>query len=1151
MDMFSKTIAAVYIFACVLLGLSGCGGGGGGSSESGGGTAGDNPVTISGIATDDPIVGGTVTATAIDGTELNTATTDTDGRFSLMVDEADIQLGYELTVSGGYSGGEPFAGTLRAQYAAMDSTTNANVTLVTTLVHAMSQQLAGATPVDKRDAAIGRLVSMGMLQGGQWANMEPAGVDLATLRALVQREGLASWLNDMVSDLQDDDLSAEMMEGFPEAHGGIVALTLGDKNQSLAFQGAQLREKIEVVSISEADGSYEFELLSGPEGMSVDGNGTLRYDTPSQGLEGELLFSVQVTNTVAGNGRIYHSAIYLMPTEVVASGALGPEGGQIADEWEDVVLVVPSGMLAESTDLEILRGTQENGRYAYTIRSSTSLTQPVRLYLRDPLVQEGELDVSGGRSQVAVTKGQRPKKLFASEVFDTGNKWTGWRGWVAYVLEIGLSTNRVRKDLLDADGFLPALSSSSASVKYDAAVVSELRSLCGPQETFESQCAGREPILFVHGYTSGVRQPSDLPPLGGGEATWGRFPELLLEDGYAVFEFSWVTAARFRDAAADLADAIAVIQKATGKEVHLIAHSFGGLLARTYLQDLATKRSYQENVADLVTIGTPHSGIFAEAGEYHGVAFPDGQDSLLFKLCRQISCNQAGKPTPSAYTTATDVDLSSVFGVTKEPGGLVASLASITGSEKSLLVPVKALIGLTAYWGRYETGDGLITYEGQRFHPEFSCQEGDNCTDIPTQAGERPEYDSTVEEEVLGFPHGAVPDGELPGIVFAPKLGYRHTKTAAYSGLRGLFGEAYVEDREHAAYKAVTEWLTRHRSEDRTAASFTVTLEIVDAATKVPIPGATVLLGASSTMDESVTNANGVLSVEAAFFPFVPYTAYVNAPGYHAEQFPVVFTGDSADSLPPVIQKRILLEPDEPGRGDLGGQVTNSATGSPISGVDYGLFKNDRPVASGTTDADGRYLIAGLMRGTYELRLNAPAYDDAAFRINVQPAQLNVHDISITGPELVVDTGFNPDSGLFNWAYSDGQWLAAEFTIDSAHTITEVQTWIQSNYGGNGTASITLYSDGGEEPGVELHRAQYTISADGNGWFGASGLSWDVPVGTYWISFEVRPDDTLYVASIPSDAVTPLGNHATWDPLNGWRETDNLSLPIRIYGTPD
>ena len=136
-----------------------------------------------------------------------------------------------------------------------------------------------------------------------------------------------------------------------------------------------------------------------------------------------------------------------------------------------------------------------------------------------------------------------------------------------------------------------------------------------------------EPVLFVHGYTPApavnLLVTADRSALGGGDDTWGAFPRLLEERQLSnlathlpvrAYEFQWATNARFEQVADDLAQAIDEIFRATGETVTIVAHSFGGNLVRTMLQDLgATHRALAlqvtRHVRQVVTLGTPHSGI--------------------------------------------------------------------------------------------------------------------------------------------------------------------------------------------------------------------------------------------------------------------------------------------------------------------------------------------------------------------------------------------------------------------------------------------------------------------------------------------------------------------------------------------------------------
>jgi len=73
--------------------------------------------------------------------------------------------------------------------------------------------------------------------------------------------------------------------------------------------------------------------------------------------------------------------------------------------------------------------------------------------------------------------------------------------------------------------------------------------------------------------------------------------------------------------AAELAEAIRQVCRYTGaKEVRIVAHSAGGLVARVYLQNALPGVPYRGDVDRLITIGTPHLGsaLASHWGDYLG-----------------------------------------------------------------------------------------------------------------------------------------------------------------------------------------------------------------------------------------------------------------------------------------------------------------------------------------------------------------------------------------------------------------------------------------------------------------------------------------------------------------------------------------------------
>ena len=241
-----------------------------------------------------------------------------------------------------------------------------------------------------------------------------------------------------------------------------------------------------------------------------------------------------------------------------------------------------------------------------------------------------------------------------------------------------------------------------------------------------------EPVLFVHGYTRALNGPV----LGGGEDTWGAFPQLAAEKlsnsatGYPVqpYEFQWATNAKFEQVADDLASAVNDIFLATGQSVTIVAHSFGGNLVRTMLQDLgSTDRALSLQVAgkvrQVVTLGTPHSGISLPVSPsvdflVGTIRLPLGRDSAVLGACGQISCHQMGADSLSD-------DEAALVGVPVTAGFLAARLSLLDAHPISGAVPFAVGIGLglqldvVASLVSVTRGDGLISFDGQRFKPDL------------------------------------------------------------------------------------------------------------------------------------------------------------------------------------------------------------------------------------------------------------------------------------------------------------------------------------------------------------------------------------------------------------------------------------------------
>jgi len=119
----------------------------------------------------------------------------------------------------------------------------------------------------------------------------------------------------------------------------------------------------------------------------------------------------------------------------------------------------------------------------------------------------------------------------------------------------------------------------------------------------------------------------------------------------------------------------------------------------------------------------------------------------------------------------------------------------------------------------------------------------------------------------------------------------------------------------------------------------------------------------------------------------------------------------------------------------------------------------------------------------------------ATTTVATAPAEASV--ILDTGVELPFDVG--PAVGTT-------QWLAVGFEVTRPTVVTDVETYLFT-FGGDAQLTFVLRDDDAG-PGDELYSGVVGASETG-AWRGLHGLSWVIPTGTYWLSFETRPGQTF------------------------------------------
>lgn len=614
----------------------------------------------------------------------------------------------------------------------------------------------------------------------------------------------------------------------------------------------------------------------------------------------------------------------------------------------------------------------------------------------------------------------------------------------------------------------------------------------------------KEPVLFIHGYTA-------QNAFGGGYGTWGNFISLVaslqIEDReYIPFEFQWRTNSRFQDVTEDLFNAIQKIYNTFGnKKVHLVAHSFGGVLARTLLQNY-----YPDNVsldashmvASLTTIATPHSGI-APASNLHDVDFPKGRDSFLHSMAKQISVHQMGENVLLPYS---DLKINS------QPGEIAAALAKGIDPEENNTqhhmlprnVPIQSAIGLTAKFVEplyeLESGDKLISYEGQRFHPRLTLNEDSNLL-----LGENPfnnvDPEFYVFEKLLGLNNAVnlASFGQFsPYVHFTyPREGYKHSPAIKTFSPLAVYSDSNfvdchnIETCYHDSFLSVKYWLERYTSNpeafneitryfpvlqepvlvDESTNSYQFSAQKLDQLINHKTIKYCIVIN-NETIAASVHNTCGTSRYDDfpsdAFNPEWP----VEGPGYDLEPGYVyswtVFAVNPYNMWSQAEWWTLDLQEEEV-FVTISGQVVDSSTNQGISGA---VVSTSLDSMTATTDALGAFSLqtsteANYSSTPYIINISAEGYEtfssEGVWGDHPENQSFYLTPI-ITLTDTVWDDYLDIGVPFYNVFFEDGEWKIIAFELTSG-TMAQV-TFEGTTYNGtwavyeNGILNITFESQG-------------------------------------------------------------------------------------------
>jgi len=836
----------------------------------------------------------------------------------------------------------------------------------------------------------------------------------------------------------DDDDQSESVE---ITHASLDVVN----NRISAFKGSPGAMRVHALR-SDGGTEFEFSLEEGPSWLEVDETGVVTYEVP-ESLDGGTTRSFSISVSIPGTyvTKPVDAEVFIIQSEVLARGLVGPGGGTISDESGEIALVIPSAALTSDQEIVIRQGRDADGNLAINADSGEVPIEGIQLFLPSPDVLDSNVSQSESRGQprndfneqpqtenrVSRVEPQAGETECEDEYVDKNNDsfslafcWHARKAWFSDSILVFDSTfgrhrlpNGTRVNIFQRYTTVSGFNGAElwSNVSSEASVLRD--------DSFE-------PVLFVHGFTTGPGTLLAGPELGGGEGTWGKIPKFIAASQssgkrFIPFEFRWRTNARFSDAADDLLTALVLISNTTQKKVHIVAHSFGGLLVRSLLQELNTSGLYnppaESLVASLTTVGTPHSGIFndtPDTDDTAGVVFPDGQDSLTFRRCKQISCYQAG-----GYDTFSPGE-KQTFGLAAKPGELVSNLANTAFTNLSSEMNIQVLIGLTAERGFnsiLDNGDALITFAGQRFYPELN--EGDLLNQSST-------YGAMVTESLLGFNDDLRPgdrvevdDGVLVGNGFCHNSFSCSASTVGPPWFRNTYNEVEVSHSDCSSAATCTHptWIGIKNTLSSTAGDsemelFEVRLSVRDSEGN-GVSGVSIGFASSNasllSFGDNVTNSSGNVSVELPFYPYTNYSVLVFPPeGFRAAASTGTITTGSTPNTSSSVFPTVRLSRAAITFGDLDVDIRDASTGYLVSDISYSLTNNvGRVVAEGNAD-NGSFGVSELVSGMYTVSVAKPSYRSSVNQACIVTEGTNACSVTVEGVNITtvaaLRNSFNP-----------------------------------------------------------------------------------------------------------------------------------------------
>lgn len=827
----------------------------------------------------------------------------------------------------------------------------------------------------------------------------------------------------------DDDSVANSELPQSAERTGIINVLVGNESKQVYVLPSEKTIEPVVINKESREINYSVDLISDNSNsikiIANSGNHSLEIDTTNIQENTDIPFTLRITNKANSAYEDVSGIIYVISTEIVGQGRVGLEGGFVGDQWGDIGVRVDKDQISEDINVEIIKGETPDGRKKYRFKFDKDLQNEdgeIEFIIPRNVPQDDANNQSQRENKYNYEKLKEYKVSSREDDYPLTHNWISNEG--IFIDNGGHrfhpKTLKLHQVFLSC-GFNPV--GNEACLEIGEA--SRLDSAISKDTPVD--WSNKEPVLFVHGYSTDELSWARGAPLGGGDGTWKNFPDMIsgLDIGngisYIPFEFKWMTDARIEDVATELAAAVMLIKQKTGKEVHIIAHSFGGVLTRTVIQRLSDGfrlANPERFIADVTTLGTPHSGIAdSDNKTMHGQKFMQGQDGLdIFEVCQQISCHQMGEDIFIGMEHSIwHRNFADILSIHTEPGELAANLADTASNNLPTQIPITVGIGLTLDRGAtaaFDSGDALITYAGQRFHPNKT-----NDGEIKSLLDCADEFGPVIKEKILGV-NSDVHPGDFPSELTISELikyaGYKHSSfppsvsinpVAIIISQFSLGSEAAVvcdnnDECDHSSYKlfksALSGYVCDRRVYDIEDPYINLSLEVRSGTpntfTKIEDANVRLVIGnqdAGVAIAEGSTDHEGKVNFTIPFLKNTEIFSIVSASGYHSQNIDSGFVLGSSIATSPTTFQTVYLQEDIATNGTLSFQVIDAVSGDQISTVDWKISKAGFVTHRGTTDNLGNVSILDLPRGTYTLDIAKEGYRDDSVICLVSTAAVN------------------------------------------------------------------------------------------------------------------------------------------------------------------